>query len=201
MNTQRISTRILFPLLLFILGAHVACSGVVDKTSGVTGISQNDAKLMVDDYDPQAGPKLARYKGAEIELRAVSNKSKNTRSWSYPSSDGRFWYRVEKNIGFYFKGCFQKALMSAGATAYDVKTRAEVPKLTVTCLYITDSAFKAEVTLENQGATLTKIYDLTWKPPAVEDRGVLAYNAYRYMDHIVLSVFSDPEFTSVFFRK
>ena len=178
-----------------------ASAGFLDTFSSLTGMTTNDAKLSSDNYLPNADIRLGKYKCKAIHLKPFANRAENTKQWSYPSSDGRMWYRVQHgSIDAYFWYCFQKYLRLLGTVVHEEQATAEVVQLALTLQYLTDKSAKFELFAIKGREQLLKSFSVSFDPPATENRNALADAQYRMMDKIILSILTDPEFKKLFFE-
>jgi len=178
-----------------------ARAGFLDNFSNLTGITTNDAKLSSDNYQPNAGIGIGKYKGEAIHLKSFTNRAENTKQWSYPSSDGRMWYRVQHgSIDAYFWYCFQKYLRLLEMIVYENQATAEVVQFNLTLQYLTDKSAKFELFAVKGKEQLLKSFSVSFDPPATENRNALEHAQYRMMDKIILSILTDPEFKKLFFE-
>ncbi|MFP4475018.1 MAG: hypothetical protein ACLFOY_05625 [Desulfatibacillaceae bacterium] len=189
------------PVLVLFFVATPCRAGFLDTFSDMTGMSSDDAVLGSDRYDPQTQDRLSAYKGKEVRLTGFENNAQNTKQFSYPSYDERLWYRVgHGSVEGYFWYCWEKALGGAGALVYEKEVRAEVPRVGLNLLYLTDKAFRGRVTVSRPGVSFSEVYEFTWTPPSTEDREKLAQSQFRFMDHITASIWTDAEFKAAFFK-
>ncbi len=182
-------------LCLFLLGPlEKAYGGFMDMFSGMTGRTSNDARVSSDNYSPDVAKALSKIKGKVIHLASFNNSAENTKQFSYPSADGKFFYVVGNgSVESYFWYCFQKGLSSAGLKVIDDSTTGPDPSLLVNLLYLTDKQFKAEAIVTKGKDIFKKKIEETFEPPKTEDREELALNAYKFMDKIIIAVMTDPE--------
>jgi hypothetical protein len=182
-------------LCLFLLGPlEKAHGGFMDMFSGLTGRTSNDAKVSSDNYAPDVAKALSKIKGKVIHLADFTNRAENTKQFSYPSSEGKFFYVVgQGSVESYFWYCFQKALQSAGLKVLEETQTEKSPSLTLKLLYLTDKQLKAEVVVTKGGNLFKKNIEETFEPPKTDNREELAVNAYKFMDKIIIAVMTDPE--------
>jgi len=187
----------LFLLLVFLLSVGFmsqAQGGVLDLFSGLTGRTSNDAQISSDDYSPDVANTLGPLKGKLLRLNNFVNRAENTKQFSYPSAEGKFFYVVgHGSVESYFWYCFQKALSSAGLIVLEETSTAKAPSLSLTLFYLTDKQLKGEVTAANGNNPLKKIIEVSFEPPQTDKREESALSAYAFMDKIILAVFADPE--------
>ncbi|HMK66321.1 MAG TPA: hypothetical protein VK564_11035 [Thermodesulfobacteriota bacterium] len=187
----------LFLLLVFLLSVGFmsqAQGGVLDLFSGLTGRTSNDAQISSDDYSPDVAKTLGPLKGKLLRLNNFVNRAENTKQFSYPSAEGKFFYVVgHGSVESYFWYCFQKALSSAGLIVLEETSTAKAPSLSLTLFYLTDKQLKGEVTAANGNNPLKKIIEVSFEPPQTDKREESALSAYAFMDKIILAVFADPE--------
>ena len=182
-------------LCLVLLGPlEKAHGGFMDMFSGMTGRTSNDAKVSSDNYAPDVDKALSRLKGKSLHLASFTNSADNTKQFSYPSAEGKFFYVVGNgSVESYFWYCFQKGLSSAGLKVIEDSPTGPAPSLMVKLLYLTDKQFKAEVVVTKGGNFFKKNIEETFEPPKTDDREQLAFNAYKFMDKIIIAVMTDPE--------
>ena len=183
-------------LCLILLGPlEKAQGGFMDMFSGMTGRTSNDAKVSSDNYAPDVAKALSKIKGKVIHLADFTNRAENTKQFSYPSAEGKFFYVVGNgSVESYFWYCFQKGLSVSGSESHGRFTRQkQSPSLMVKLLYLTDKQFKAEVVVTKGGNFFKKNIEETFEPPKTDDREQLAFNAYKFMDKIIIAVMTDPE--------
>lgn len=192
MRKETLSTFVLF---LFILGSFEnSHGGFLDKFSGLTGRTSNDAKVSMDNYSPDVVKALSNLKGKQIHLASFSNSAENTKQFSYPSADGRFYYVVgHGSVESYFWYCFKKGLLSADIKVLEESPGGPTPSLMIKLLYLTDKQFKAEAVVTKGKDFFKKKIEETFEPPKTDDREELAFQAYRFMDKIIGAVMTDPE--------
>lgn len=185
----------IFILLLFpLIFLEKAQGGFMDMFSGMTGRTSNDVKVSADNYAPDVAKALLHLKGKGLHLADFTNGAENTKQFSYPPADGKFFYVVgHGSVESYFWYCFQKGLSSAGLKAIENSTTGSTPSLTVRLLYLTDKQFKAEVVVIKGKNSFKKNIEETFEPPKTDDREQLAFNAYKFMDKIIIAVMTDPE--------
>jgi len=182
-------------LFLFILSSFEnSHGGFLDKFSGLTGRTSNDAKVSVDNYSPDVAKALSKLKGRQVHLASFSNSAENTKQFSYPSFDGRFFYVVgHGSVESYFWYCFKKGLLSAGIKVLEETPGGTTPSLMLKLLYLTDKQFKAEIVVTKGKDFYKKMIEETFEPPKTDDREELAFQSYRFMDKIIGAVMTDPE--------
>lgn len=97
--------------------------GILDMFSGMPGRTSNDAKVSSDNYAPDAAKTLLRLKDKALHLASFTNSAENTKQFSYPSAEGKFFYVVgHGSVESYFWYCFQKGLSSAGLKVIESAT-------------------------------------------------------------------------------
>ncbi len=171
-----------------------AHGGFMDMFSGLTGRTSNDAKVSSDNYAPDVAKALLQLKGKSLRLASFTNGAENTKQFSYPSAEGKFFYVVGNgSVESYFWYCFQKGLSSAGLKVIEDSTTGSAPSLMVKLLHLTDKQFKAEVVVTKGENFFKKNIEETFEPPKTDDREQLAFNAYKFMDKIMIAVMTDPE--------
>jgi hypothetical protein len=182
-------------LFLCLLGSFEnSHGGLLDKFSGLTGRTGNDAKVSVDNYAPEVVKVLAKLKGKQIHLANFSNNAENTKQFSYPSAEGNFFYVVgHGSVESYFWYCFQKGLLSADIKVLEETPGGTTPSLLLKLLYLTDRQFRAEIVVTKGKDFFKKKIETTFEPPQSGDRDELAFQAYRFMDKIIGAVMTDPE--------
>lgn len=185
----------IFILLLFpLIFLEKAQGGFMDMFSGMTGRTSNDVKVSADNYAPDVAKSLSRLRGKMIHLANFINGAENTKQFSYPSSEGKFFYVVgHGSVESYFWYSFQKALQSADMKVLEETQTEKSPSLTLKLLYLTDKQMKAEVVVTKGKNSFKKNMEETFLPPKTDDREQLAFNAYKFMDKIIIAVMTDPE--------
>ncbi|OGP51729.1 MAG: hypothetical protein A2Y79_02305 [Deltaproteobacteria bacterium RBG_13_43_22] len=185
----------LIVMFLFLLcSLNNAQGGFMDIFSGLTGRTSNDAKVSADNYSPDVAKSLSRLKGKLIHLASFTNNAENTKQFSYPSAEGKFFYVVgHGSVESYFWYCFKKGLLSSDMKVLEESPTEPVPSLMIKLQFLTDKQFKAEVVVTRGKNFFKKKIEENFELSKTDDREELAFNAYKFMDIIIVAVMTDPE--------